>query len=313
MRLPPALKVLLIRDIMDIFLQQLVNGLTIGSMFALIALGYTMVYGVMKLINFAHGDLVAASAFVGLFIFAELFGSGTSIFIAIAVFLLSAVVIAAVGVLLERIAYRPLRTAPRLSAVVSALGASMVIQNGIMLIWGPQMKIFPDLIPQVYWDIGGVVISLIQVLIMVLSLALMIALYIFIEKTKIGTAIRASSIDQDAARLMGINVNNIIVTIFVIGTSLGAVGGLFIGLYYKGITFNMGWQYGLYAFVAAIIGGIGNIPGAMLGGVLLGLFNAFIAGYVSSTWSDAFTFILLIVILIVRPTGILGERVAEKV
>jgi branched-chain amino acid transport system permease protein len=298
---------------MDIFLQQLVNGLTIGSMFALIALGYTMVYGVMKLINFAHGDLVAASAFVGLFIFAELFGSGTSIFIAIAVFLLSAVVIAAVGVLLERIAYRPLRTAPRLSAVVSALGASMVIQNGIMLLWGPQMKIFPDLIPQVYWDIGGVVISLIQVLIMVLSLALMIGLYIFIEKTKIGTAIRASSIDQDAARLMGINVNNIIVTIFVIGTSLGAVGGLFIGLYYKGITFNMGWQYGLYAFVAAIIGGIGNIPGAMLGGILLGLFNAFIAGYVSSTWSDAFTFILLIVILIVRPTGILGERVAEKV
>jgi branched-chain amino acid transport system permease protein len=298
---------------MDIFLQQLVNGLTIGSMFALIALGYTMVYGVMKLINFAHGDLVAASAFVGLFIFAELFGSGTSIFIAIAVFLLSAVVIAAVGVLLERIAYRPLRTAPRLSAVVSALGASMVIQNGIMLLWGPQMKIFPDLLPQVYWDIGGVVISLIQVLIMVLSLALMIALYIFIEKTKIGTAIRASSIDQDAARLMGINVNNIIVTIFVIGTSLGAVGGLFIGLYYKGITFNMGWQYGLYAFVAAIIGGIGNIPGAMLGGILLGLFNAFIAGYVSSTWSDAFTFILLIVILIVRPTGILGERVAEKV
>jgi branched-chain amino acid transport system permease protein len=298
---------------MDIFLQQLVNGLTIGSMFALIALGYTMVYGVMKLINFAHGDLVAASAFVGLFIFAELSDGATSLLTAVSVFLLTAVVIATCGVVLERIAYRPLRSAPRLSAVVSALGASMVIQNGIMLLWGPQMKIFPDLLPQVYWDVGGVMISLIQVLIMVLSLALMIALYLFIEKTKLGTAIRASSIDQDAARLMGINVNNIIVTIFVIGTSLGAVGGLFIGLYYKGITFNMGWQYGLYAFVAAIIGGIGNIPGAMLGGILLGLFNAFIAGYVSSTWSDAFTFILLIVILIVRPTGILGERVAEKV
>lgn len=298
---------------MDIFLQQLANGLTIGSMFALIALGYTMVYGVMKLINFAHGDLVAASAFVGLFIFTHFFGSGSSILIAITVFLLTAVVIAICGVILERVAYRPLRTAPRLSAVVSALGASMVIQNGIMLLWGPQLKIFPDLIPQVYWDLGGVVISLIQVLIMVLSLILMVALYIFIEKTKIGTAIRASSIDQDAARLMGINVNNIIATIFVIGTSLGAVGGLFIGLYYKGITFNMGWQYGLNAFVAAIIGGIGNIPGAMLGGMLLGLFNAFIAGYVSSTWADAFTFTLLIVILIVRPTGILGERVAEKV
>jgi branched-chain amino acid transport system permease protein len=298
---------------MEIFFQQLVNGLTIGSMFALIALGYTMVYGVMKLINFAHGDLVAASAFVGLFIFSKFSSGSTSIFIAVAVFLLTAVVIGCCGVILERLAYRPLQTAPRLSAVVSALGASMVIQNGIMLIWGPQMKIFPNLIPQVYWNIGGVVISQIQVLIMVLSLLLMVGLYFFIEKTKMGAAIRASSIDQDAARLMGINVNNIIVTIFVIGTSLGAVGGIFIGLYYKGITFNMGWNYGLYAFVAAIIGGIGNIPGAMLGGVLLGLFNAFIAGYVSSTWANAFTFILLIVILIFRPTGILGERVAEKV
>ncbi len=298
---------------MEIFFQQLVNGLTIGSMFALIALGYTMVYGVMKLINFAHGDLVAASAFVGLFIFSKFSSGSTSIFIAVAVFLLTAVVIGCCGVILERLAYRPLQTAPRLSAVVSALGASMVIQNGIMLIWGPQMKIFPNLIPQVYWNISGVVISQIQVLIMVLSLVLMVGLYFFIEKTKMGAAIRASSIDQDAARLMGINVNNIIVTIFVIGTSLGAVGGIFIGLYYKGITFNMGWNYGLYAFVAAIIGGIGNIPGAMLGGVLLGLFNAFIAGYVSSTWADAFTFILLIVILIFRPTGILGERVAEKV
>jgi branched-chain amino acid transport system permease protein len=189
----------------------------------------------------------------------------------------------------------------------------MVIQNGIMLLWGPQMRIFPELLPSIIWDIGGVVISLIQVMIMVLSLVLMAGLYFFVEKTKIGTAIRASAIDQDAARLMGINVNNIIVTIFIIGSSLGAVGGIFIGLYYRGITFNMGWQYGLYAFVAAIMGGIGNIPGAMLGGILLGLFNAFISGYISSTWSDAFTFILLIVILIVRPTGILGERVAEKV
>lgn len=298
---------------MDIFLQQLVNGLTIGSMFALIALGYTMVYGVMKLINFAHGDLVAASAFVGLMIYTNVLGGSVSIFSVIAVFLLTAAVIAILGVLLERIAYRPLRTAPRLSAVVSALGASMVIQNGIMLLWGPQMRIFPDLLPQVYWDVGGVIISLIQVIIMVLSMILMAGLYFFIEKTKMGTAIRASSIDQDAARLMGINVDNIIALIFIIGTSLGAVGGIFVGLYYRGITFNMGWQYGLYAFVAAIMGGIGNIPGAMIGGMLLGLFNAFIAGYVSSTWSDAFTFILLIVILIVRPTGILGERVAEKV
>jgi len=298
---------------MDIFLQQLANGLTIGSMFALVALGYTMVYGVMRLINFAHGDLVAASAFVGLTIYTQVMGEATTLGAVIAIFILAALSMAVVGVILERVAYRPLREAPRLSAVVSALGASLVIQNGIMLIWGPQMRIFPELVPSVSWDFGGVVISLIQVLILSLSMILMIALYLFVEKTRMGAAIRASSIDQDAARLMGINVNSVIALIFIIGSSLGAVGGLFIGLYYRGITFSMGWQYGLYAFIAAIIGGIGNIPGAMLGGLMLGLFKAFIEGYVSSTWADAFTFILLIVILIVRPTGILGERVAEKV
>ncbi|PLX78115.1 MAG: branched-chain amino acid ABC transporter permease [Desulfuromonas sp.] len=298
---------------MDIFLQQLANGLTIGSMFALVALGYTMVYGVMRLINFAHGDMVAAAAFVGLTVYTQIMGEATSLGAVIMIFLLTAIVMACIGVVLERLAYRPLRTAPRLSAVVSALGASLMIQNGIMLVWGPQMRIFPELVPQVYWNLGNVVISLIQVVILLLSLVLMVALYLFIEKTRMGAAIRASSIDQDAARLMGINVNRVIALIFIIGSSLGAVGGLFIGLYYRGITFNMGWQYGLYAFVAAIIGGIGNIPGAMLGGMLLGLFNAFIAGYISSTWADAFTFILLIAILVIRPTGILGERVAEKV
>jgi len=299
---------------MDIFFQQLVNGLTIGSIYALVALGYTMVYGVMKLINFAHGDLVALSAFVGLTLYTQVLRGSASLFSVIVIFILSAVIIAMVGVLLERIAYRPLRDAPRLSAVVSALGASLVIENGIMLLWGARMRFFPaDLLPSVTWTVGGVVISYVQLLIFVLSCVLMIALYLFIDKTRIGTAIRASSIDQDAARLMGINVNTIIMAIFVIGSALGAIGGLFIGFYYRGINFGMGWNYGLYAFVAAIIGGIGNIPGAMVGGLLLGLFKAFIAGYISSSWADAFTFILLIVILIVRPTGILGERVAEKV
>lgn len=298
---------------METFLQQLANGLTIGSMFALVALGYTMVYGVMKLINFAHGDMVAASAFVGLMVYTQVLGQTASLVGVVAIFFITAAIMACIGVTLERVAYRPLRTAPRLSAVVSALGASLVIQNGIMLIWGPRMRIFPELVPQVYWHVGGVIISMMQVIILVLSLILMVALYFFVEKTRMGAAIRASSLDQDAARLMGINVNSVISLIFIIGSSLGAVGGLFIALYYRGITFDMGWQYGLYAFIAAIIGGIGNIPGAMLGGMLLGLFSAFIAGYVSSTWADAFTFMLLIGILIVRPTGLLGERVAEKV
>ncbi|WP_024955238.1 branched-chain amino acid ABC transporter permease [Sulfurospirillum arcachonense] len=300
---------------MDIFLQQLVNGLTIGSLYALVALGYTMVYGVMKLINFAHGDLVALSAFAGLTVYTNIFADGgTSIIAVITVFMFTAAIIAVVGVLLERLAYRPLRTAPRLSAVVSALGAGLVIQNAIMLIWGPNMKIFPsDLFPSTIWDINGVVVTFTQLMILGISSVLMIALYLFINKTKMGTAIRAVAIDQDAAKLMGINVNKIIMIIFVIGSALGAVAGLFIGIYYRGITFDMGWMYGLSAFVAAIIGGIGNIPGAMFGGLMLGLFNALISGYISSAWAETFTFILLIIVLIFRPTGILGEKVAEKV
>lgn len=300
---------------MDIFLQQIVNGLTIGSLYALVALGYTMVYGVMKLINFAHGDLVALSAFVGLTIYTSIFADGgTSLIAVITVFMFTAALIAVVGVLLERLAYRPLRTAPRLSAVVSALGAGLVIQNAIMLIWGPNMKIFPsDLFPSTVYAFSGVVVTFTQLMILGLSSVLMVALYLFINKTKMGTAIRAVAIDQDAAKLMGINVNKIIMIIFIIGSALGAVAGLFIGIYYRGITFDMGWMYGLSAFVAAIIGGIGNIPGAMFGGLMLGLFNALISGYISSAWAETFTFTLLIVVLIFRPTGILGEKVAEKV
>ncbi|MCF6172264.1 MAG: branched-chain amino acid ABC transporter permease [Campylobacteraceae bacterium] len=300
---------------MDIFLQQLINGLTVGSLYALVALGYTMVYGVMKLINFAHGDLVAFSAFVGLTIYTQIFSEGkTSIFIVLSVFVITAVLIAIVGVLLERLAYRPLRTAPRLSAVVSALGAGLVIQNATMLIWGPNMKIFPsNLFPSTIWQIHGVVFTFTQAMILGVSAALMVALYLFINKTKMGTAIRATAIDQDAAKLMGINVNRVIMIIFIIDSALGAVAGLFIGINYRGITFDMGWMYGLNAFIAAIMGGIGNIPGAMLGGILLGLFNAMISGYISSAWAETFTFVLLVVILIFRPTGILGETIAEKV
>ncbi|MCD8492913.1 MAG: branched-chain amino acid ABC transporter permease [Geovibrio sp.] len=301
---------------MDIFLQQVVNGLIIGSIYALVALGYTMVYGVMKLINFAHGDLVALSAYIGLMFYTQLIGMGVmpQSMVVIMVFVLTAIVAAAVALLVERVAYRPLRNAPRLSAVVSALGASMMIQNGIMLIWGPNITIFPsDILPAASWTIYGITITFVQAAMIIITLLLMVSLTLFINYTKMGTAIRASAINQDVAKLMGINVNMIIMIIFVVGAVLGSVGGLFIGMYYRGISFNLGWIYGLNAFIAAILGGIGNIPGSMVGGYLLGLFTALIAGYVSSTWAEAFTFILLILILIVRPTGILGERVAEKV
>ncbi|MFV0482292.1 MAG: branched-chain amino acid ABC transporter permease [Campylobacteraceae bacterium] len=300
---------------METFLQQLINGLTIGSLFALVALGYTMVYGVMRLINFAHGDLVVLAAFTGLTLYNYFFAdSGTSVFIVLTIFCLSAILMAVVGVALEFFAYRPLRNAPRLSAVVSALGAGMIIQNAIMLTWGPNMQIFPtEFLPNTIWNVGGVVVTFTQAAILGISAIIMVALFVFINRTKVGIAIRAVAIDQDAARLMGINVNVIIMLIFIIGSMLGAVAGIFIGANYTSVTFSMGWNYGLSAFIAAIIGGIGNIPGAVLGGLLLGLFNAMISGYVSTQWAETFTYILLIVILIFRPNGILGETIAEKV
>ena len=296
-------------------LQQLVNGLTVGGIYALIALGYTMVYGVLRLINFAHGDLCVFGAYIGLVALSAGSGSGQSHLLLLgAAFILAAIVVGAAGMLLEFTAYRPLRRADRLSAVVSALGASLFIENGIMLIWGPQLRVFPsNLLPAHSWNLAGARIDLVQVLIMGGSALLMAVLYWFVHHTRYGTAMRAAASDQDAARLMGINVNRVIASVFVLGPAIGAVGGLFIGLYYRQVYFTMGWTYGLNAFIAAIIGGIGNIPGAMLGGVLLGLFNAFAAGFVSSSWQEAITFALLIGILLLRPTGLLGERVAEKV
>ncbi|HEX7389226.1 MAG TPA: branched-chain amino acid ABC transporter permease [Acidiphilium sp.] len=300
---------------MGTFIQQVINGLTVGSIYALIALGYTMVYGVMRLINFAHGDLCILGAFVGLTMLSGAIGGGhpgpALVFLA---FVASIVVISGAGIALELIAYRPLRKADKLAAVVSALGASMLIENGIMLVWGPEVQVFPaGLLPATTWHFAGASISFVEVVIVLASVVLMAALYLFVNHTRFGTAIRAAAIDQDAARLMGINVNRVIGSVFIIGPALGAVGGLFIGLYYREAYFTMGWTYGLYAFIAAILGGIGNIPGAMIGGLLLGLFNAFAAGYISSSWQDAITFALLIGILLVRPSGILGERVAEKV
>ncbi len=300
---------------MDFILQQFINGVTVGGIYALIALGYTMVYGVLKMINFAHGDLCILGAFIGL----TAITSGTVIglpmwVLLLLAFLIAVCLVAVAGTLLDQLAYKPLRKAHRLSAVVSALGASMLIENGIMLIWGPNVRVFPsNLLPSYDWQIAGAHISFIQLVIIVGAFVLMALLYYFVHHTRLGTAIRASAIDQDAARLMGINVNRVIALVFIIGPALGAIGGLFIGLYYRQTYFTMGWSYGLNAFIAAIIGGIGNIPGAMLGGLLLGLFNAFAAGYISSSWQDAITFSLLIFILLVRPTGLLGERVAEKV
>ena len=301
---------------MEQFFQQLTNGLAVGGIYALIALGYTMVYGVLKLINFAHGDLFTIGAYLGLTLLTTL-GLADRLGPLGAVLLLAVMVmglVGIIGVMLERIAYRPLRESPRLSAVVSALGASIFFQNAVMLIYGARFRVYPhDILPKVAVNIFGLQIPLIRILMLLTSVLLMVALYLFIQRTKIGTAIRAAAIDQGAARLMGIDVDKVIMIVFLIGPSLGGAAGLMVGLYYGQISFTMGWIYGLKAFTAAILGGIGNIPGAMVGGILLGVIEALGAAYISIAWKDAIAFCVLILILIVRPTGLLGERVAEKV
>ncbi len=301
---------------MEQFFQQLTNGLTVGSIYALIALGYTMVYGVLKLINFAHGDLFTLGAYLGLTLLTSM-GLTEKLGPVWGCIVLAAMVmgfIALAGVLLDRAAYRPLRESPRLSAVVSALGASIFLQNTIMLIYGARYRVYPqNILPETSLTLFGLNIPLVRILILCTSVIMMAGLYFFIQKTKIGTAIRAAAIDQGAARLMGIDVNRVILLVFMVGPSLGGAAGLMVGLYYGQIGFTMGWSYGLKAFTAAILGGIGNIPGAMVGGVLLGVIESMGAAYLSFAWKDAIAFCVLILILIVRPTGLLGERIAEKV
>ena len=301
---------------MEQFFQQLTNGLAVGGIYALIALGYTMVYGVLKLINFAHGEIFTIGAYLGLTLLSS-FAITDQVGIFSGVLILALMVmglVGLVGILLDQAAYRPLRESPRLSAVVSALGASIFFQNTLMLIYGARFQVYPQgILPRTVITMFGQNIPLMRILILGFSFLLMAALYLFIQKTKIGTAIRAAAIDQQAARLMGINVNRVIMMVFFVGASLGGVAGLMVGLYYGQINFTMGWIYGLKAFTAAILGGIGNIPGAMVGGILLGVMEAMGAAYISIAWKDAIAFFVLIIILILRPTGLLGERVAEKI
>jgi branched-chain amino acid transport system permease protein len=300
---------------MEQFFQQLTNGLAVGSIYALIALGYTMVYGVLRLINFAHGDLFTYGAYLGMTLLTS-FLLQDRLGLALALVLLAVMVmgiVAVIGVILERAAYRPLRESPRLSAVVSALGASIFLQNALMLVFGARYQVYPDILPYRSVSLLGQEVPVMRLAVVAVSLAIMAALYLFVQKTKTGTAIRAAAIDQGAARLMGIDVNRVIRLVFVIGPALGGGAGLLVGLYYGQISFTMGWIYGMKAFTAAILGGIGNIPGAMVGGLLLGVVEALAATYLSIAWKDAFAFLVLILILIVRPSGLLGERVAEKV
>jgi branched-chain amino acid transport system permease protein len=301
---------------MEEFLQHMINGITIGAFYALVALGYTMVFGVLRLINFAHGDLFMWGAYVGWTALSVLLGvaAGSGPLLIIPAFVAAMVTIALIGVLIERVAYRPLRRASRLAPIISALGAAFVLESVARNVWGASYKVYPSgLVPDIEWRLwGDVHIGIVQVAVMVVSVLLMAGLYLFVQYTRIGTAMRAVSLDHDTSRLMGIDVNRIIAVVFLIGPALGAAGGVMVGLHYGSFDFTLGWLFGLKAFVAAILGGIGNIPGAVLGGMILGIVESLGAGYGSAQWKDVIAYLLLIFILIVRPTGLLGERVAEK-
>ncbi len=299
------------------FLQQIINGMTIGSFYALVALGYTMVYGVLKMINFAHGDLFmwgAFLAFTGLHVAGSLMGQAQPWLLG-PVFIAVTLVVAGIGVLVERVAYRPLRSAGRLAPIISALGVAFILESLARNIYGPRWLSMPQgFVPSgMAMTYHGVRFSALQLAVLIIAFILMAGLYLFVQRTRTGVAMRAVALDPVTSRLMGIDVDRIIATVFLIGPGLGGAAGMTVGLYYGSFDFTLGWTFGLKAFIAAILGGIGNIPGAMLGGMLLGLIETLASGYISPQWKDVIAYVILILILMFRPTGLLGERVAEKV
>jgi branched-chain amino acid transport system permease protein len=333
---------------LDIFLQQIINGLTLGSVYAVVALGYTMVYGIIQLINFAHGEVVMIGAMVSFSVITAIAGAHTGlppIAIVACGVLVAVPVCMAVGYTLERVAYRPLRNAPRLAPLITAIGLSIILQHLAMIIWSRNPIAFPQIITvtpiHITGSQGGATITNVQVAIIVTSVAMMAGLLLLVYRTKLGIAMRATAQNQRIAGLMGINIDTVIALTFVIGAGLGAMAGVMVGTYYGIAQYQMGFILGLKAFSAAVLGGIGNLAGAMLGGVLLGLIEALGAGYVGdltnlcqlSDWSDAiakrcaddpnltlfgsnyqdvFAFLVLIAVLIFRPSGLLGERVSER-
>ncbi|WP_249595210.1 branched-chain amino acid ABC transporter permease [Peribacillus frigoritolerans] len=289
-------------------IQQLVNGISLGSIYALIALGYTMVYGIVKLINFAHGDVFMVGSFVGFYAITVMDLSF------IPALLISMATCAIFGVLIERIAYKHLRNATRIAALITAIGVSLLIENGLIYIRGAQPEAYPNnVLPMDKLDIFGVSISSQSILILSVSIILMIILQFVVHKTKIGKAMRAVSFDSEAAKLMGINVNNTISATFAIGSALAGAAGVIFGIYYIKIEPLMGVLPGLKAFVAAVLGGIGIIPGAMVGGLLLGVIEALVSAAGYSLWRDGVAFVVLILILIFLPQGLFGKNKREKV
>ncbi|MEO0082691.1 MAG: branched-chain amino acid ABC transporter permease [candidate division WOR-3 bacterium] len=319
---------------MAYFLQQLINGLQLGFVYALIALGYTMVYGIVRLINFAHGDIFMVGAYLGYFALSSrslatvsdsmarsivrlipAAGTAGPVLALILAILLAMAGCALLGTVIERVAYKPLRNAPRISALITAMGVSLFLENftNLKFVFGPTPRAFPRPFEISSFRLGGVEITSIQIIVFVVSIILMLALSLFVNRTKTGRAMRAVSMDKDTARLMGINVDTVISVTFGIGSALAGAGGVLFGIAYPQILPLMGIMPGLKAFVAAVLGGIGVIPGAMLGAVIMGVTETFTSAYVSSTLRDAVAFGILIIVLLVRPTGILGKPMRDKV
>ncbi len=298
---------------MTTFLQQLVNGLSLGSIYALIALGYTMVYGVLRLINFAHGDVYMVGAYVGYYLSRRLRGDQPSLISALIVMLGAMVACGLLGILIERLAYRPVRRESRLTLLITAIGVSLLIENAGQLIFGPDPKFFPSLAPRADFIVRGVRVTSEQITVIAVSFLLMILLRFFILKTRTGKAMRAVSFSLDASRLMGISTDKIIGITFALGSALAAAAGVLIGMQIPKIDPLMGIPYGLKAFVAAVLGGIGSVPGAVLGGLLIGISEVMVVGYLSSTYRDAIAFGILILVLLLRPQGLLGRVQKEKV
>ena len=308
---------------METFIQQIINGLVLGSMYALVALGYTMVYGVLNLINFAHGDVLMVGAMVGLSILKLLQVVAPDLpgMVQLIIAILGAIpVCIAVNVLIERVAYRKLRNAPRLAPLITAIGVSTLVQTFAMIIWGRSPLPFPSIMSSIPVEIGGAVISQTQILLLVLATLAMLALVFLVEKTKMGRAMRATAENPRVAGLMGVDSNKVIVATFAIGAALAAIAGVMWVANYSSAQFAMGLMPGLKAFCASVLGGIGNIYGAMLGGIILGLIESLGAGYIGdltggifgSQYQDIFAFIVLIIVLTFRPSGIMGERVADR-
>jgi len=305
---------------MSFFLQELVNGITTGALYALVALGFSMVYGVLKLLNFAHGDLYMIGAYIGFFVI-QWFGGSTALTIPVPLllvimFVLAAGLVGGLGVAIERFAYRPLRDAPRIAPLITAIGISFFLENSALLLFGAQPRIYntPNFISLSSGiQIGSVTIDSVQILVLVLGLVLMVGLQQVVNRTRLGKQMRAVAADREAAEMMGINVNFTISATFFLGSALAGIAGVMGGLLFNQVTATIGFIVGLKAFTASVVGGIGSLPGAMLGGLLIGVAESFITGYISSTYTNLLVFALLIVVLLVRPSGLFGRAQLQKV